>query len=911
MAARVVGGWEMPVTIPGQDRRVTTNVDRPRNEVFIPTGPPPADQPTIDSFDGANPGNVLALLGFDAAEANRRLAPLGLTADDLIAAGEAAAPHLIQAAQALANGDREEAIDQLRQAQRSAAPVTAKAIAAAAARHLPNSGPMAALRSVLADPAAVSMVLTDVRFQDGAIALIEGRTEEGIEGILESRTARDMIGRAAKALPRSDETAVLRALLTNAAVVRNLTGDDVRQAVTRIFTGDPSGGLADLIENETLRRDAVTALAGDPAVVDLARRGVLAAGGKALLDAMDSLGLTPGDVVSVADAVPQLVEAGQAFQRGDAQRGWQLVKEGVRTASPVLVKSVNALAKKIPDGPDAPLLRSLLGDPAFVSQVVTDGQLEEAVADFAAGRVDAGLEKLLANDELRQTAVRAATASPEARAILEKMGISSEGVVAIADTAPDLVEAAKAFQRGDTAAGWDLVLRAVRTGSPALVEGINQLADRIPPGPGSHFIKALLSDDYFVGKVIEDPKLEQAIRDFAAGRVSQGVERLLHDNELLQAGLDAISKSPEVRESLGGVDAEDIRLMGRLAPTAIELAEDLRAGRHREAIEDLLSLVDKVPAESWARLAGGILKKLDLPGDLGKLIGSGIDIFTDPEVLKALLSSVDALALQNVGGFFAGLAKAGQLAVEREPQASVMFMDALANLPGSAGKLFKDHGLNEAVIRTGAAKHVYAALQRMAEGRFPEVVGELQHAAGLLVTNGGGVVNEQGLFHVVKLCERFFDALPDPIKRKVEVMVAKALAEAGVGAIPVVGDIVSTVLDGIDLYNTMTNPEADEIDKLLSGASLALDVVGFFQVTKPAQIPVKAAIEVLQFVKLGKGLVDTFGDFTDLQRGLAGFAPSETEAQRIYGGQPALPPTLRIPEIPPGIHLGNGTRTWP
>jgi len=203
----------------------------------------------------------------------------------------------------------------------------------------------------------------------------------------------------------------------------------------------------------------------------------------------------------------------------------------------------------------------------------------------------------------------------------------------------------------------------------------------------------------------------------------------------------------------------------------------------------------------------------------------------------------------------------------------IQLLDAMGGLPGGIGRLFQDPELNEAIVKSGSAGHLIQSARLLAEGKLEDAAGELYQAASSLLNYGEGTIEvphfgklpftKDGLTMFAKLFGRFFDALPNGVKNKIEEIIGRAVGSA----VPIIGDLVTGAMDVNAFIDAMKN--GDGVDQLLAGGQLVLDASNVLQVDKPFTEPLKFALGALQAVRSINDMADIVGNFQDVLFGTA------------------------------------------
>ncbi len=850
------------------------------------------------------------------------LATLGMTADDLKAAGKGL-PALLEAAELAGKGDLPAAAAKLGEAAKEAAPVIEKAVL-----HLAKKLPEGVARTLLTDPKVVSELVRNPELHAAFGELAKGDGLGALEGLLDNATIRDRVldlvagnarvaaglsalglsaadlrsagaglprlieaaGHAADGDPKAAlealaeaaeqaspaiEKAIVhlagklpegpgRALLTDAKVVHDLVTDpNLRASLKQLVSGEVSAGVQSLLDNATVRDHVIEALASDPSIQKLT----------------DKLGLSVDDLKTAGAALPHLFAAADAAARGDTKAALASLREAAKTSVPLAEKAVKGLAAKLPQTGAAGILRSALTDEQVVRDLLTDPNLHSAIGKLVDGDLAGAIGSLGKARNVRDHLIDALAKNPTVAAGLQKIGLSATDLKQAGDALPELFGAVQ-----DAAAGeLQLALRHLGEAAkkaPSLVEkAIIAVASKLPDEGPAGMAKALFTDPAFVSTIVEDKGVHQAFQRMVGGDFTEGLGELLGNEVIRGKVAEILASNPTIKKvlaPLGITSAKDIAAIGAALPTVMELASDIKGGRVGEAFQDLGQILGELPPELRSRMVGNLADKLKLPTWAKDVAVTVAGLLGNEEVARSFAEAVEAFQRGDVKGFVAGLADTAQTIATTNPELAKSFLNSLSRLPGSFGRLFASPELNEMVVDSGSVEHVFAAAKRLAEGDVGGAMEELGNSLKDLLSAGKPIkvagkelpIGEDGLKALGLMFERFIDALPDKVKAKIAEATAKMAAKVGLSAVPVIGDIIGGGVDAWDLVQAIKNGESG-FDIAMAASKVALDVAGAFQVVKPFTVPLKMAIGAAQVVKTTTDVVESVQEFQEEFAGLA------------------------------------------
>ncbi|MDQ3265444.1 MAG: hypothetical protein M3Y59_17600, partial [Myxococcota bacterium] len=694
----------------------------------------------------------------DSPAVKGALSKIGLEPDDLDKAKDAI-PSLIEAGQLAATGDFKGAIEKLGEAAQTpgAREILTEAITDTAAK-LKTTGAEGMARSLLTDSdfvegllsspeagealsllaagkatEAIQALSSDTELMESAIsALAEnpdfkkgmeklGLTEAGLlkaadalpdllkavdsaakgnvqeaigfladAGAKAPEAVAELINKAAKNLPDGPA----KALLSDKKFVEELfKNPDTASAIKDLASGKVQEGLKKLAGNEAAATAAVDALFKDPSF----KAGA------------EKLGLTAESLKKGVDALPQLLDAAVAANKGDYQAAIGHLADAAQKAPEVAADLITNAAKKLPEGP----AKALLSDRAFVESLVGDPATAGAIKDFASGKVEDGLKKLAGNEAASTAAVDALFKDPSFKAGAEKLGITPESLKKGVDALPDLVEAGIAANKGDFKAALGHLADAAVKAPEVVTDIVTTAAKRLPEGPA----KALLSDRAFVEKLVSNPETAAAIKDFADGKVGDGLKKLAGNEEAAKAAVDALAKDPKFKSAMEklGLTAESIKKGVDALPDLVDAISAAGAGDLPKAIGHLADAAQKAP-EVVAEAINTAAKKLP--------DGPAKALLSDRAFVESLVGNpATAGAIKD---FAAGNVTEGLKKLAQNPEAAKAAVDALYKDPTvKAG--FEKLGITPEQLKAGVD-----ALPSLVEAGIAASKGDITGAVGHL-----------------------------------------------------------------------------------------------------------------------------------------------------------------------------------
>jgi hypothetical protein len=347
------------------------------------------------------------------ASVKEQFARLGITEEALRDAGPAL-PHLYDAVQAVANGDWQGALNAVREAGIAAPQLATQALKGLASQ-LPAE--LGAIKTLLTNDAFLTQLVTNTDLHDQVGKLFNESTRmEGLRALLGNDSARD----AALAAIGSDpgvQATLARVGLTPADLVEaGAAAPHLMDAMQAFTDGRIEDGAA------ALGRAAEAA----PTLLDKMGQKVLERLPANVRDAINSLGLTASELTQAAQALPELIRAGQALIANDPQAALRSLKNAAgKIPSSIVEKAIVGMASKLPETGFAGMARSLLTNPDFVKELVNNQELHASFDKMMQGDFVTGLREILGNPAVRDTAANALASNPEIMDKLRQFGIQS------------------------------------------------------------------------------------------------------------------------------------------------------------------------------------------------------------------------------------------------------------------------------------------------------------------------------------------------------------------------------------------------------------------------------------------------------------------------------------------------------
>ncbi len=397
----------------------------------------------------------------------------------------------------------------------------------------------------------------------------------------------------------------------------------------------------------------------------------------------ETLGLTEEQITALSSALPDVIAAlgaespEEAIERlliaaskiGDAQLAQTLLGRLTQT------EAYQSLPQEVRD-----LIGGLLGDPelqAFAQALVDDPEFSTLVANLAAGRLDAAVEQILANDAAVTAGGAALLDIPAVRAFLaDKLGIEEDQVKELAAALPQLLaaldakSAPEALEHLLAAAGaLPEALRATLLGNLG-----NQIADALGLDPAARdFLHGVLTDPRLL-EVVDGSgaTLKTVVEQLLAGEVDAALQTLIADPALLGFLGDHLLALPQVKARLAsflGVTPEELTALGEagsglLSAYAALQAEPPDVQGATEHLLEALATVDPATAQKlFTRLADAVGLAPEVRDAINAVIGdpSVQGLLDDPAFRTAVAQLLSGNGQGALETLLANPATAGKL----------------------------------------------------------------------------------------------------------------------------------------------------------------------------------------------------------------------------------------------------------
>lgn len=463
---------------------------------------------------------------------------------------------------------------------------------------------------------------------------------------------------------------------------------------------------------------------------------------------------------------------------------------------------------------------------------------------------------------------------------LTNLGITPEHLKEAGAALPHLINAAKAFPENPQEALKEIG-QALK-GSPTVVSDVvSKIGEKLQPG----LLKDILTDKDLVKTLVSDDKLHDSLGKLFSGTpegIKEGLRGISADKTAMDAVANTLWKNDGLREKLqkvGFESAADLADAGSALDDVMSLKDALTGNPpdYKKAIESGLGVINDLPDGLKSKIADKLTKTLHLPDGMADMVLQGAEAFNDPAVRQHFSDAVEAFGKHDVGGFIKAMGATGETLATNHPDVATSFLDMMGKMPGSIGRFFSDHSLNEGLVKSGAISEVFQATQKLASGDITGALGDLMQGAGKVMGYGDHFKLEvpfwphkpsvtlpfgkEGLEMMGKMAKQFVEALPESVRDKIKTKITEAVAKAGGSAIPG-GGIINAIGDGKDLIDELGKDDKDWVSIGLKGAEVALDVAGTFGVgglTGPLR-GVVGTIDVLHDASNMISDVKQFGD---------------------------------------------------
>ncbi|WP_044197327.1 hypothetical protein, partial [Hyalangium minutum] len=664
------------------------------------------------------------------------LEKLGLTAEDVVMAGNNAAPHLEKAAQAAVKGNYEEALGHLKDAATSSPKIAEKAV-----RGLAQNLPDGVAKTLLTDKALVQELVNNSALHSSVGKLIKNPTDLGaVRELVGNDKLRDATLTALGKDPGVQAQLEKIGLTPEDLVQAGKAAPKLIESFEKLQAGDVKGALTDFQKAVEAAPDLAAKLGQK--LLDKVPQGIK--------DQFAKLGITPEALQKSGDALPHLYDAADAAAKGEWQKSFDSLKQAAGAAPEVVQQAIKGLAKQLPDSLGA--VKSLLTDDAFVKELATNKDLHDQVGKlFNDSTRMEGLRGLLGNDKARDAALTALGNDPGVKAQLEKIGLTPQDLVQAGKAAPKLWDAFEKLQAGDVKGALTDFQKAVEA-SPDLSAKLGQkLLDKVPQGIKDQFAKlgitpealqkagaalpklydaadaaskgdwkgaysalkdaaaaapdvatqalkglakqlpdslgaakSLLTNDAFLKELVSNKDLQGSLEKLVGGDTS-AIKDLLRNDKARDAALTAIGNDPGIKAQLEkiGLTPQDLVAAGKAAPAIMDAFEKLQSGDVKGALTDFQKAVETSP-ELAAKLGQKLLDKVPqgIKDQFAKLGITPETLQKSGAALPKLYEAADAASKGDWKGAYSAIKDAAAAAPELATQA----LKGLANqLPDSLG----------------------------------------------------------------------------------------------------------------------------------------------------------------------------------------------------------------------------------
>jgi hypothetical protein len=634
-------------------------------------------------------------------------------------------------------------------------------------------------------------------------------------------------------------------------------------AFDSIAKGDVGKALDQLGPNKALRNQVIDQAATNPEF----KKG------------LEEAGLTPKQLKDYSGpAMEQLYNAVDGAGRGDFEGSLGSFRDAV-TKDPQLANlatdAVTTFAKKSIDGTDgaSKALESLLGDKATVKQMLTNPKLEGAFDALSSKDLISGLKDAKGNQEAANAAVDALYQNADVKKAFDDLGLSADTLKKNPEGLDNFVGAAVAMMDGDKmkAAGAlrDAMVENKVPFKPAIEESFKKLTEGLSDKGPEGVLKSLLSGPNTEKLLAEG----DGFKSLAEGDTAKGVAELLGNDKIKEDVAKQLMEHQPTADFLGkmGIDSPEALLrhsdtVGNLISAGSKIADGDIAGGLKELGEGISTL----PPNLKSKLTDALAQALPLPAKYEGLFSAAAGVLSEPGFLEHLGKGIEELTKNNnPGAFIRELSTGLSAAVESNPEAATNFLNELPKaLPADnpIGKFFGDQDLNAALVETGALSGVFNGVAKLAEGDITGALGEIGGAFGDLIKAGDGflgqdVVGKDGLQSVGRLFKQIYGVLPEGVQDKIEKKAAEVGGKGLLGSIPIFGDAINIASDIGPFIDALKGD--DNVEKILTGSQLALDVVGLVPGADVFTTPLKQGVAVIQSVRELSESAETVSQFKD------------------------------------------------
>ena len=466
---------------------------------------------------------------------------------------------------------------------------------------------------------------------------------------------------------------------------------------------------------------------------------------------------------------------------------------------------------------------------------------------------------------------------------LSDMGITAEHLKEAGAALPHLVNAGQALADGKPEDALKEMGQALQ-GSPEIVSTmLNKASEKLKPG----LMKDLLSDKNLVKELVTNKDLHASIGKILSGSpegIKEGLRGISANAPAMKAVADSLWNNKDLREKfqkVGFESAADLADAGSALDDVMALKDAITkpGGPDVKAAFDAgLNVLNDLPEGLKNKIGDKLTKTLKLPPGLSDMVIGGAEALKDPAVRANLSNAVDAFSKHDVSGFIDALGATGQSIADKHPDLATGFLDMMGKLPGSVGRFFSDHSVNEGLVKSGAMSEVFQATQKLAHGDITGALTDVMEAGGKAMGYGEHYklevpfwphkpsvtlpFGEEGMKLMGGLAKQFVSALPESVRTKIETKIAETVAKAGGSAIPG-GGIISAIGDGKDLIDELGKDEKNWVSIGLKGAEVALDVAGTFPGLGAITGPLRGVVGTIDVLHDASNMISDVKSFGD------------------------------------------------
>ncbi|MGC4114522.1 MAG: hypothetical protein QM765_07910 [Myxococcales bacterium] len=467
------------------------------------------------------------------------------------------------------------------------------------------------------------------------------------------------------------------------------------------------------------------------------------------------------------------------------------------------------------------------------------------------------------------------------RSGLTALGLDQANLKELGEALPSVLSAAEKIGQGNWKGALEDLGQALQSAPNTVAKAVSAVASKIPDDPKLELLKAALTDQKLIAQLVGDQDLHAGFKQILSGDFAGGLKAIAgNDAVMTEVGrvLLGNAKASEFLAKVGITKPEDFAQLGDAIGDVVELSSDLHAGRYQEALEDFGKVLSDLPIGMRTKMGEAVAKALGLPEGLADLVIEGGVALSDPEIRAQLGRAVESLRKSppDAGAFVDALAGVGELISTKYPDAAVGFLDLMGKLPGSVGRFFSNHELNDMLVKSGSVTNAFQAMRLLAQGKIPEALQELGDAVTAFIGQPPHYnvdlpwpvgdkelpFGEKGIEGLALLFGQFVEALPAKVKEKVLAETAKLAAKAGGSLIPG-GSLLGLVGDAPDLYGAITAKPPDGLDIALKATKCGLDVAGVIPGVGAVTGPLGTVVGIVDFVHGAADLVGDLKEFKD------------------------------------------------